>query len=82
MDLTWLEWSVGCGPHDGQSARAREDFDQVALDIRREMAGDNKGHMKVSRNLCKKGIKGFHSPCRTTYNGNREFFRVRVAFSS
>ena len=74
MDMTGLERSAGLGPHDGQAALACENFDQVAFAIRREMAGNNKGGMKVTGNLSEKSAKGLHSPCRTSHNGNGKFF--------
>jgi hypothetical protein len=76
MDFTWLYRSAGRGPRNGQTTLARENFDQMTFAIRRKMAGDNKGGMEVAWNLCKKSTKGFHSPCRTSHNGNRKFFRI------
>jgi hypothetical protein len=81
MDSTWLYGSAGRSPRNGQTALARENFDQVAFAIRRKMASDNKGGMEVAGNLCKKGSKGFHSPCRTSHDGNRKFFRIGGVFN-
>jgi hypothetical protein len=74
MDSTRFDKSAGSGPYDREAALARKNFGQVAVAIRRKMAGDNKGGIEVAGNLSEKGAKRLHSPCRTSHNGNRKFF--------
>ena len=80
MDFANFESNASPGPHNGQSALACENFDQVALAIRRKMAGDNKGNLQVAGDLCKKGIKGFDSSSGASDHGNGEFFRIGGGF--
>jgi hypothetical protein len=80
MDFANFDSSASPGPHSGQTALARENLDQVALAIRRKMAGDNKGSLQVAGDLSKKGIKGFDSSSGASHHGNEEFFRIGGVF--